>query len=238
VALLVLVAALILAPSALAKSRHKHRGHHGSAVTITKEPFGSVDGTAVDKYTLSNKRGMTVAIITYGGIIQSLEVPDRRGHEDNVTLGFATLDGYLSDAYVKSNPYFGAIIGRYGNRIANGRFSIDGVPYSIDKNNGANSLHGGFKGFNRFVWDAKVVDTGRKSAGVELSRTSAAGEGCDPTLDPAPVCTTGYPGNLKVSVLFTLDNDNNLQFDYNATTNAPTVVNLTNHSYWNLSGRA
>jgi aldose 1-epimerase len=239
VALLVLVAALIFAPSALAKSRHKHRGHHGSAVTITKEPFGSVPGTPpqpVDKYTLSNKRGMTVSIITYGGIIQSLSVPDKRGHIDNVTLGFADLAGYLSPEYVKSNPYFGAIIGRYGNRIAKGLFPIDGVTYSIDKNNGANSLHGGFKGFNQFVWDAKIVDTGRKSAGLELSRVSTDGEGCDKTLDPAPVCTTGYPGNLTVSVLFTLDNDNNLRFDYKATTDKKTVVNLTNHSYWNLAG--
>jgi aldose 1-epimerase len=238
VALLVLVAALIFAPSAFAKSRHKHPGHHGSAVTIAKDPvpFGTVDGKTVDRYTLSNKRGMTVQIITYGGIIQTLSVPDKRGHIDNVTLGFANLAGYLSPEYVKSNPYFGAIIGRYGNRIAKGLFPIDGVTYSIDKNNGANSLHGGFKGFNRFVWDAKIVDTGRKSAGLELSRVSADGEGCDKTLDPAPVCTTGYPGNLHVSVLFTLDNDNNLRFDYKATTDKKTVVNLTNHSYWNLAG--
>ena len=180
---------------------------------------------------------MTVKIITYGGIIQSLDVPDRRGHEDNVTLGFADLDGYLSAAYVKSNPYFGAIIGRYGNRIANGRFPIDGSHLLARQATTApNRLHGGFEGFNRFVWDAEVVDTGRRSAGLELSRTSLDGEGCTTTLDPAPVCTTGYPGNLKVSVLFTLDNDNNLRFDYNATTDAPTVVNLTNHSYWNLAG--
>jgi aldose 1-epimerase len=231
VALLVLVAALIFAPSALAKSRHKHRGHHGSAVTIAKSPFGSVDGTAVDKYTLSNKRGMTVSVITFGGIIQSLEVPDRRGHEDNVTLGFATLDGYLSDAYRKSNPYFGALIGRYGNRIGAAKFTLDGTTYTLDINNGVNHLHGGFKGFDQFVWDAEVVDTGRKSAGLKLSRTSVAGEGCI-----TPATCTGYPGNLKVSVLFTLDNHNNLRFDYEATTDKKTVVNLTNHSYWNLAG--
>jgi aldose 1-epimerase len=236
VALLVLVAALIFAPSALAKSKHKHRGKHGGTVTIVKSPFGSVNGTAVDRYTLSNKRGMTVSVITFGGIIQSLTVPDRRGHEDNVTLGFGTVDGYLSDAYRKSNPYFGAIIGRYGNRIGKAQFTLDGTLYTLDNNNGDNHLHGGFFGFDRFVWDAKVVDTGRKSAGLELSRTSAAGEGCTPSLDPAPVCTTGYPGNLKVSVLFTLDNDNNLRFDYKATTDKKTVVNLTNHSYWNLAG--
>jgi aldose 1-epimerase len=236
VALLVLVAALIFAPAALAKSKHKHRGHPGGGLSITKEPFGSVNGTAVDRYTLSNKRGMTVSVITFGGIIQSLEVPDRRGREDNVTLGFGTLDGYLSDAYRKSNPYFGAIIGRYGNRIGGAQFTLDGHVYTLDNNNGDNHLHGGFFGFDRFVWDAKVVDTGRKSAGLELSRTSVAGEGCTPSLDPAPVCTTGYPGNLKVSVLFTLDNHNNLRFDYEATTDKKTVVNLTNHSYWNLAG--
>jgi aldose 1-epimerase len=236
VALLVLVAALIFAPSALAKSRHKTRGHHGGAVTIAKEPFGSVNGTAVDKYTLSNRRGMTVSVITFGGIIQSLEVPDRRGREDNVTLGFATLDGYLSDAYRRSNPYFGAIIGRYGNRIGRAQFTLDGNLYTLDNNNGDNHLHGGFFGFDRFVWDAEIVDTGRRSAGLKLSRVSAAGEGCTPSLDPAPVCTTGYPGNLTVSVLFTLDNRNNLRFDYKATTDKKTVVNLTNHSYWNLAG--
>ena len=146
VALLVLVAALIFAPSALAKSRHKHRGQHGNAVTIVKSPFGSVNGKAVDKYTLSNKRGMTVSVITFGGIIQSLTVPDRRGHEDNVTLGFATLDGYLRDAYRKSNPYFGAIIGRYGNRIGGAQFTLDGHVYTLDNNNGDNHLHGGVLG--------------------------------------------------------------------------------------------
>jgi aldose 1-epimerase len=235
--LLVLVAGLVMAPSALAKSRHnRHHGHGNNGLSITKEPFGSVDGKAVDKYTLTNRRGMSVAVITYGGIIQSLTVPDRRGHSDNVTLGFADLAGYLSDAYKKSNPYFGAIIGRYGNRIANGRFTIDGVTYSIDKNNGANSLHGGFKGFNQFVFDAQQVPPSHGTVGLILSRTSAAGEGCNPALDTDPKCTTGYPGNLKVSVLFTLDNDNNLRFDYRATTDAPTVVNLTNHSYWNLAG--
>jgi len=235
--LVVLVAALVLAPSALAKSRHG--GHHGhGGLSIDKSSFGTLpDGTAVDKYTLSNRRGMTVSIITYGGIIQSLEVPDRRGQEANVTLGFANLAGYLSDAYIKSNPYFGALIGRYGNRIAGGRFPIDGVTYSIDKNNGLNSLHGGFKGFNRFVWNAQEVPPSHGAVGLVLSRTSAAGEGCDPARDTTPpVCTTGYPGNLKVSVTFTLDNNNDLRFDYHATTDAPTVVNLTNHSYWNLAG--
>jgi aldose 1-epimerase len=178
---------------------------------------------------------MSVTVLTYGGIIQSLTVPDRRGHEDNVTLGFKDLAGYLSPAYIKSNPYFGAIIGRYGNRIAKGRFSIDGVQYSLDINNDPNSLHGGFEGFDRKVWTAQIVP-GSNTVGVKLSRLSVDGEGCTPARPSTPPCTTGYPGNLQVSVLFTLDNNNNLRFDYTATTDKPTVVNLTNHSYWNLAG--
>jgi aldose 1-epimerase len=231
-ALLVIVAALILAPPAFAKTKHHPRHHGNGGLSITKEPFGKVGTDDVFKYTLSNKRGMTVAIITYGGIIQSLEVPDRRGHEDNVTLGFKDLAGYLSPAYRTSNPYFGAIIGRYGNRIGDAKFTLDGTTYTLDKNNGPNHLHGGFKGFDQFVWKAEVVDTGRKSVGLKLSRTSVEGEGGPADPDP----TTGYPGNLDVSVLFTLDNDNNLRFDYKATTDKATVVNLTNHSYWNLAG--
>jgi aldose 1-epimerase len=231
--LVVLAAGLLAGPATAAKHRQgrtSHHGHGNGGLTITKESFGALpDGTAVDRYTLANKRGMSVGILTYGGIIQSLTVPDRSGHEDNVTLGFADLAGYLSPAYVKSNPYFGAIIGRYGNRIAKGQFSIGTDSYQLDINNDPNSLHGGFKGFDKFVWDAEEVP-GSNTVGLRLSRTSAAGEG---GTTPG---TTGYPGNLKVSVLFTLDNHNDLRFDYTATTDAPTIVNLTNHSYWNLAG--
>jgi aldose 1-epimerase len=241
-ALALIVVALVAAPTGVAKPKHKRHHHHGggSGLSVTKSSFGnlpaSMGGTAVDKYTLTNSRGMSVAILTYGGIIQRLDVPDRRGHIDNVTLGFADIAGYTSDAYLKSNPYFGAIIGRYGNRIGNARFTLDGTTYTLDKNNGPNHLHGGFKGFDKFVWDAEVVPPGNGTVGLRLSRTSAAGEGCSPALDTPPVCMTGYPGNLKVSVLFTLDRFNNLRFRYTATTDAPTVVNLTNHSYWNLAG--
>jgi aldose 1-epimerase len=225
--LLVLAASLLMAPSAFAQS---------NGLKVKKSSFGRLaDGTAVDKYTLSNKNGMSVAILTYGGIIQSLKVPDNKGHKSNVTLGFGNLDGYTNPAYVKSNPYFGAIIGRYGNRIGGGKFTIDGVTYTIDKNNGPNSLHGGFKGFDKVVWSAEPV-RGQRAVGLRLSRLSPNGEGCNPMLDTAPVCTTGYPGNLNVAVLFTLDNNNSLRFDYRATTDKPTVVNLTNHSYWNLAG--
>jgi aldose 1-epimerase len=227
----VLVVALLAGPASAKRPSHRAHGHHAdSGLSITKESFGALpDGTAVDRYTLANARGMSVSILTYGGIIQRVDVPDRNGHVTNVTLGFGDLAGYLSDAYMKSNPYFGAIIGRYGNRIAKGTFTLGGTTYHLDINNDPNSLHGGFMGFNRFVWDAKEVP-GSHTVGLELSRTSAAGEG---GTTPG---TTGYPGNLKVSVLFTLDNHNDLTFHYTATTDAPTVVNLTNHSYWNLAG--
>jgi aldose 1-epimerase len=215
-------------------SKHKH-AHASNDVTMTKAPFGTLpDGTAVDRYTLSNG-SETVKILAYGGIIQELWVPDRKGHRANVTLGFKDLAGYLSDAYKKSNPYFGAIIGRYGNRIANGRFTLDGTEYSLDINNTPNSLHGGFGGFNVRVWDATPVETDH-SAGVKLRYTSPAGEGCTQSMPSTPLCTTGYPGTLTTEVEYTLDTHNRLRIDYTATTDAPTVVNLTNHAYWNLAG--
>jgi len=212
---------LVGAPAASAK-----KNHHGD-LSVTKTAFNAATGEKSDKYTLSNGR-MTVSIITYGGIIQSLSVPDRKGRQANVTLGFDTLDGYLSDAYKKSNPYFGAIIGRYGNRIANGKFSIDGTEYTLDINNPPNSLHGGFDGFNTQTWEAAPIER-RRYVGVSMHRVSLAGEG---GADPL----TGYPGNLDVTVDYTLDRKNRLRIDYTATTDAPTVINLTNHAYWNLGG--
>jgi aldose 1-epimerase len=234
-ALVVLIAALVAAPSLMAKPANKHGKSHSGGLTITKSSFGTLEGAGVDRYTLANARGMSVSILTYGGIIQSLSVPDRRGHVDNVALGFGTIDGYTNAAYVKSNPYFGAIIGRYGNRIAKGRFPLDGVTYSLDINNDPNSLHGGFKGFDKQMWVAQEVQRSG-TVGLRLSRTSVAGEGCTLSMPSTPLCTTGYPGNLQVSVLFTLDNSSRLRFDYTATTDKATVVNLTNHSYWNLAG--
>jgi aldose 1-epimerase len=241
-ALLVVLAAAVLTAPAGATTRHGQ--HHGpnNGLTITHDGFGSLpnNGPAVTRYTLTNGRGMSLSILNYGGIIQSLTVPDRRGNEANVTLGFANIDGYTNAAYVKSNPYFGAIIGRYGNRIGPvggvaGQppgFVLDGQTYTLDANNGVASLHGGFTGFDKVMWDATEVPSNGNTVGLKLHRVSKAGEGC---ANPPAACT-GYPGNLDVTVTFTLDNFNRLRFDYAATTDAPTVVNLTNHSYWNLAG--
>src|SRR3954447_7647558 len=241
-ALAVLAVGVVAMPTLAKRSGGRHHSdhhgysHHGSygshgGVTVTKEAnVGTAFGKQVDRYTLSNGR-MTVKILTYGGIIQELWAPDRRGRKANVTLGFKDVAGYLSDAYIKSNPYFGALIGRYGNRIAKGRFTLNGTEYSLDINNPPNSLHGGFEGFNRKVWDAKIIP-----AGVELHYFSPAGEGCTKTMVSVPPCTTGYPGDVDTTVDYTLDKRNNLRIDYKATTTAPTVLNLTNHAYWNLAG--
>jgi aldose 1-epimerase len=254
-----LLAIVFAAPAAMGASAHRthHQGtFHKSGLRISSSPFGNLPsgvpnipqgGAAVTRYTLSNARGTTVSILDYGGIIQSLYVPDRRGHKANVTLGFANIDGYTNAAYLKSNPYFGALIGRYGNRIAGGKFSINGTPYSVDINNNANTLHGGFTGYDKEMWDATEIPPSHGTVGLKLTSfpgfpansPGKAGEGCNPSLSQtgiANTCTTGYPGNLTISVTITLDNQNRLQFHYVATTDAPTVVNLTNHSYWNLSG--
>jgi aldose 1-epimerase len=190
----------------------------GDTPSIQKEPFGTTpDGSAVYRYTLTNTSGMEVKIITYGGIVQSIRVPDRHGRMGNVALGFTGLDDY-----VNRNPFFGCIAGRYANRIAHGRFTLDGHTYQLATNDGQNHLHGGTKGFDKFVWDAAEVP-GNGHAGLKLSRTSPDGE-------------ENYPGALKVNVTYTLTNEHELRIDYHATTDAPTIINLTNHSYFNLGG--
>jgi aldose 1-epimerase len=163
---------------------------------------------------------MTVRILTYGGIIQSLDVPDRRNNPVNVVLGFSDLQGYIDNN--NPGPYFGAIIGRYGNRIANGQFELDGQTYTLAQNNNGNHLHGGIESFDKKVWAATPIQ-GNRSVGLQLDYTSVDGE-------------EGYPGNLDVKVTYTLTRDQRLEIHSTATTDAPTVVNLTNHTYWNLQG--
>jgi aldose 1-epimerase len=186
--------------------------------SISKETFGkTADGTPVEIYTLRNSSGMEATIMTYGGIVTSLKVPDRNGKFGDVVLGYTNLDGYL-----KSSPYFGALIGRYGNRIANGKFSLDGKTYTLAVNNGANSLHGGIKGFDKVVWKASPIET-YSGSGLRLTYLSKDGE-------------EGYPGNLSVTAIYTVTEKNELQVEFTAKTDKDTVVNLTHHSYFNLRG--
>jgi aldose 1-epimerase len=186
--------------------------------TITKADFGSTtDGTPVEIYTLSNSKGMEAKIMTYGGIVTSLKTPDRNGQYSDVVLGFDNLDSYL-----KSSPYFGALIGRYGNRIALGKFSLDGNNYQLATNNGANTLHGGLKGFDKVVWTARPLPTANGPALI-LTYVSKGGE-------------EGFPGNLAVTAVYTVTEDNELRLQFSATTDQKTVCNLTHHSYFNLRG--
>ena len=192
---------------------------HAAEPSITKAPFGkTADGTAVDLYTLVNARGMKATITNFGGIIVSLVVPDREGKLADVVLGFDRLEGYLG-----KNPYFGALVGRYGNRIAGGRFELDGQSCQLARNDGENHLHGGLKGFDKRLWAASARMTG-DGPQLVLSYLSSDGE-------------EGYPGSLSVQVAYTLTDENALRIHYHATTDKPTPVNLTNHSYFNLAGQ-
>ena len=183
---------------------------------VTSEPFGTMpDGTPVQVYTLKNANGIEVKAISYGGIITSLRTPDRSGNFADIVLGFDRLDGYLT-----AHPYFGAIIGRFGNRIGQAQFTLDGRTYPLAKNNGPNHLHGGLKGFDKVPWTVTIADGGQA---IAFSRTSPDGE-------------EGYPGNLAVKVTYTLTDSNELMVDYLATTDKPTPVNLTQHSYFDLAG--
>ncbi|MFV8335016.1 aldose epimerase family protein [Flavobacterium sp. RSP29] len=186
-------------------------------VTIEKSLYGTTPkGEKIDSYKLKNQKGMEVNIITYGGIISSLKVPNKAGKSEEVVLGFNSLEQYM-----KPNPYFGALIGRYGNRIAKGKFTLDGKEYALAVNNDPNALHGGPEGFHRVVWTAEEAKSG-DNASLKLKYVSKDME-------------EGYPGNLTVFVTYTLNNDNSLDVVYEATTDKKTVVNLTQHSYFNLS---
>jgi aldose 1-epimerase len=194
-------------------------GKAEAKLSMKKQSFGKTEsGEAVDLYTLANKNGMEVTITNFGGIVVSLNAPDRNGKFDDVVLGYDQLDGYLTN-----KAFFGALIGRYGNRIAHGQFKLDGTTYNLPKNDGDNTLHGGMRGFNKRLWTAKDVSN-NKGAALELTYLSKDGE-------------EGFPGNLSAKVIYTLTDQNELHIDYSATTDKDTVVNLTNHSYFNLAGQ-
>jgi aldose 1-epimerase len=186
--------------------------------SITSQPFGTApSGEPVAIYTLTNPAGLTARIMTYGGIIVSLDVPDRDGKLGDIVLGFDSLAGY-----VKGSPYFGAIVGRYGNRIAKGKFTVDGKAYQLAINNGPNALHGGRQGFDKVVWQAQPVSSD-STVSLILTHTSPDGD-------------QGYPGTVHATVTYSLTPMNELSIEYRATTDKATPINLTNHSYFNLAG--
>jgi aldose 1-epimerase len=191
-------------------------GLAAGASKVEKLPFGSAGGKPVDLYVLTDSGGMVAKIMTYGATVTELDTPDRNGDMDDVVLGFPSLEGYLG-----KEPYFGAIVGRVGNRIAKGRFTLNGKDYQLATNDGPNHLHGGRRGFDKVVWDAQVVPGDAPS--VRFSYLSRDGE-------------EGYPGNCSVTVVYTIANSNELRIDYTVTTDKDTPVNVTNHSYFNLGG--
>ncbi|SDQ12415.1 aldose epimerase family protein [Quadrisphaera sp. DSM 44207] len=211
------------APAGADGDRARGGGHprgdfRDPAASTTVEPFGTApDGTPVERWTLANGE-MTVRVLTYGGVIQTLEVPDAEGDVENVVLGFDDLAGYVGD----EDPYFGSLIGRYGNRIAGGRFTLDGTEHQLPLNDGPNTLHGGPEGFDDRVWEATDVGDDDVAA-LRLELVSPDGD-------------QGFPGTLTTTVTYSLDEASRLSVHYEATTDAPTVVNLTQHTYWNLAG--
>ena len=214
--LLVCLAACTKEPATPVKSAESAARPAGKR--ITHREFGkTATGQAVELYTLKNAKGMTMAVSTYGGIITSVEVPDRAGKMGDVVNGFERLEGYLG-----THPYFGALIGRYGNRIGKAAFTLNGATYKLAANNNGNSLHGGLKGFDKVVWSVKEQEV-PGGAGLELHYVSKDGE-------------EGYPGTLDVTVRYTLKESNEFRIDYLASTDKATVLNLTNHTYFNLAG--
>ena len=193
-------------------------GEGQGAMRVEKSGFGTTgDGEPIDLYTCTNANGLKLKMMTYGAIVVSLEVPDRDGSLANVNLGFEKLDGYLA-----GHPYFGSTVGRYCNRIAGGKFSLDGKQYTLATNDGSNHLHGGDAGYDKVVWDARPIRR-RNEVGVRLQYTSKDGE-------------EGYPGTVRVTAIYTLTNNNELKVEFLARSDASTPLNLTNHCYWNLAG--
>jgi len=250
------VVGTVAATQAVGASGRRAGGGSGASgsLTVTKELFGQTTEpytgveTDVYRYTLTNGRGMSVQILTYGGIVQSINVPDQRGHVADVVLGFPTLQDYVAEdsppVTANGGPYFGELIGRYGNRIAKGKFTLDQpgvgpVTYTLPINNGVNSLHGGLVGFGNHIWADQQVQ-GPGYVGVQLTLVSPNGDQAGAAGSPGcPNGCTGYPAELKTVVTYTLNNQNQLGIQYQATdesTNLNTVVNLTNHSYFNLAG--
>ncbi len=209
--------AVILLSVSLAVMGCNRPSERAAGIARVREFGKTAKGEPVQLYTLRNSKGLEASITNYGAILVSLRVPDRNGNVADVVLGFDSLHGYLSE-----HPYFGAVIGRYGNRIAGGRFVLDGLEYNLARNNGENHLHGGIRGFDKAVWRPKELQAGGDSC-LEFTYLSEDGE-------------EGYPGNLTATVRYTLTEDNELRLDYYATSDKATVINLTNHSYFNLSG--
>jgi len=245
-----------LVASQAAAAPRTHAAASGGGLSVTKEPFGSTvepytgKNTQVFRYTLTNARGMKVQILTYGGTVQSIWVPDRRGRAADVVLGFATLADYVKFNSPPVAPttgvYFGETVGRYANRIAKGQFSLDQpgvgkVNYTLPVNNGPNALHGGIVGFGNHIWASQAV-SGNGSVGVQLTLVSPNGdEGAAAGSPGCPNGCTGYPAQLKVVLTYTLNNKNQLGLHYTTTNqskNLNTIVNLTNHSYFNLAGES
>lgn len=207
---------LMVAVAVLAGCKKVEQGGVGA---VTTQEFGKTEkGEAVSLYTLRNRNGVEIAITNYGARVVTLKTPDAKGRLADISLGFDTLKGYEGP-----NPYFGAIVGRYGNRIAKGKFTLDGKEYTLAKNNGENSLHGGLVGFDRVIWSGKTEESNGVHKAI-LSYTSKDGE-------------EGYPGNLSVTVTYSLSDNDDIQIDYHATTDKATVLNVTNHTYFNLAGQ-
>ncbi len=219
--LIITLSCMILALSACKNEKEEKQE---DLMKLSNEIVGQVDGKDVIGYTLENNNGMVVRIISYGAIVTHLVVPDRDGVFQDVVLGFSDPKEYWNEPYISNCCYLGAIVGRYGNRIAEGKFKIEGTEYSLATNNGPNHLHGGLKGFDKVVWDSEGIET-ENGPSVKLNYLSPDGE-------------EGYPGNFNIEVVYTLTNDNELQIDYKGSIDQPCPVNLTHHGYFNLAGDA